>query len=69
MQHDIRPDALFNNEDSNTSANPHFEQVLGARLNRRNILRGAMGAAGLGLAGGSAIAAGHGTQATRWAVH
>ena len=42
MQHDIRPDALFNDEDSNTSANPHFERVLGARLNRRNILRGAM---------------------------
>ena len=63
MQQDIRPDALFNDEDSNTSANPHFEQVLGARLNRRNILRGAVGAAGLGLAGSGAVAAGHGAHA------
>ena len=26
--------------DTNTSANPHFEQVLNARLSRRNLLRG-----------------------------
>ena len=31
----------FNDEDSNTSANPHFEEVLGSRLSRRSLFRGA----------------------------
>lgn len=30
-----RPSDLFNDENSNTSANPHFEEVLGSRLSRR----------------------------------
>ena len=30
----------FNDENSNTSANPSFEAVLGARLSRRGLLRG-----------------------------
>ena len=33
----------FNDEDSNTSANPTFDSVLTARLSRRNILRGSIG--------------------------
>lgn len=31
----------FNEEDSNTSANPRFEQVLETRLQRRQMRRGA----------------------------
>ena len=31
----------FNDENSNTSANPHFEEVLGNRLSRRSLFRGA----------------------------
>ncbi len=31
----------FNDEDSNTSANPHFDEVLGKRLSRRSLFRGA----------------------------
>ena len=38
----------FNDEDSNTSDNAHFDQVLGARLTRRGLVRGAAAAAGLG---------------------
>jgi uncharacterized protein len=41
----------FNNEDSNTSQNPAFEQVLNGRLSRRSLFRGA------GLAGTAAGAA------------
>jgi len=47
----------FNDEDSNTSDNPHFEQVLDARLSRRHMLRGAMGTAGVGLLGASGLSA------------
>ncbi len=36
-----RPSDLFNDENSNTSANPHFEEVLGSRLSRRSLFRGA----------------------------
>jgi len=43
--------ADFNNEDSNTSTNPVFDDVLGARLSRRGLLQGAVGA---GLAAGAA---------------
>ncbi|HEX5738269.1 MAG TPA: alkaline phosphatase PhoX [Hydrogenophaga sp.] len=45
----------FNEEDSNTSSNPQFEQVLDARLSRRGLLRGAAGAAGAGVLGASAL--------------
>ncbi len=58
-----RPDHRFNQEDSNTSANPEFEQVLCARLNRRHLLRGSVGLAGLGLVGGVAALAGCATRA------
>ena len=36
----------FNNENSNTSANPTFDAVLGARLSRRGLLRGGVGTVG-----------------------
>jgi secreted PhoX family phosphatase len=51
------PLSSFDDEDSNTSANPTFDAVLNARLSRRNILRGSLGTAlttafgGLSLAG------------------
>ena len=39
----------FNEEDSNTSSNPHFEQVLDTRLSRRSLFKGAgMAGAALG---------------------
>jgi secreted PhoX family phosphatase len=47
---DLRFD--FNDEDSNRSANPHFEQVLTARLSRRGLL-----GAGSALLGSSLLAA------------
>ena len=50
-----RPSDVFNNEDSNTSANPHFDTVLNARLSRRSMLRGGVGAATTALLGGLAI--------------
>ena len=31
---------IFNNEDSNTTANPHIDQIMTARLNRRDLLAG-----------------------------
>ncbi len=37
------PLTSFNDEDSNSSANPTFEQVLSARLSRRGLLRGGLG--------------------------
>ncbi|MBL0917599.1 MAG: PhoX family phosphatase [Hydrogenophaga sp.] len=55
-----RPGALFNDEDSNRSANPTFESVLGARLSRRHLLRGGAGAA----VAGSAVLGGCATPAT-----
>lgn len=51
-----RPSSIFNNEDSNTSANADFESVLNARLSRRNMLRGGVGAAGAVLLGGAGLA-------------
>ncbi|MDI3512148.1 MAG: uncharacterized protein PWQ61_2915 [Betaproteobacteria bacterium] len=36
-----RPHDVFNVEDSNTTANPHIEQVLQSRLSRRELFRGA----------------------------
>ncbi len=52
---DIRPGALFNDEDSNTSRNPAFEQVLDARLSRRSLLRGGAGMAGAATLGTAAL--------------
>ncbi len=42
----------FNDEDSNTSANPSFDSVLQARLGRRSLLRGSVGAVGTAMLGG-----------------
>lgn len=42
---------------SNHSANPHFNTVLEARLSRRDVLKGSLGAAMLGLFGASAALA------------
>ncbi|MBE0589502.1 MAG: DUF839 domain-containing protein, partial [Hydrogenophaga sp.] len=46
---------FFNEEDSNHTANPQFDQVLDTRLSRRGLLRGAAGAAGAGVLGASAL--------------
>ena len=47
----------FNDEDSNRSANPHFAQVLDARLSRRSLLRGGFGGATTAVLGTSLLAA------------
>ncbi len=46
----------FNDEDSNTSGNPSFDSVLGARLSRRSLLRGSVGGAATALLGSLAVA-------------
>jgi secreted PhoX family phosphatase len=50
MNHDTqRPADRFNEEDSNTTSNPAFEQVLDTRLSRRSLFKGAgMAGAALG---------------------
>lgn len=59
MPHDnIRPSAQFNDEDSNRSGNPTFDEVLATRLSRRGLLRGGMGVAGATALGGAAALAG-----------
>ncbi|HOZ62847.1 MAG TPA: PhoX family phosphatase [Burkholderiaceae bacterium] len=50
-----RPSDIFNNEDSNTSTNVHFDAVLSARLSRRNILRSGVGVVGALALGGTAL--------------
>ncbi|MDP2367305.1 PhoX family protein [Rhodoferax sp.] len=47
----------FNDEDSNTSANPSFDSVLQARLGRRSLLRGSVGAVGTAMLGGLGLSA------------
>ncbi|CAN7297514.1 PhoX family protein [Acidovorax sp. LjRoot194] len=47
----------FNNENANTSANPTFESVLGARLSRRGLLRGSVGSAGTAMLAGFGVSA------------
>ena len=47
----------FNNENSNTSANPTFDAVLSARLSRRGLLRGGVGTVGTGLLAGFGVTA------------
>lgn len=47
----------FNNENSNTSANPTFDAVLGARLSRRGLLRGSVGTVGAAMLGGFGVTA------------
>ena len=50
-----RPGDTFNNEDSNTSNNPHFDAILDARLSRRNMLRGGVGAATAAMLGAATL--------------
>ena len=47
----------FNNENCNTSANPTFDAVLGARLSRRGLLRGSVGTVGTAVLGGLGVTA------------
>src|SRR3990167_10900912 len=47
----------FNNENSNTSANPTFDSVLGARLSRRGLLRGSVGTVGTAMLGAFGVSA------------
>jgi len=47
----------FNEEDSNSTANPTFDSVLQARLSRRGLLRGGVGTFGTALLGGLAVSA------------
>ncbi|HSV51221.1 MAG TPA: PhoX family phosphatase [Burkholderiaceae bacterium] len=47
----------FNDENSNTSANPTFDSVLAARLSRRGLLRGSVGTVGTAVLGGFGVAA------------
>jgi secreted PhoX family phosphatase len=47
----------FNDENSNTSANPSFDSVLQARLSRRGLLRGSVGTAGTAMLGALALTA------------
>ncbi len=47
----------FNDENSNTSANPSFDSVLQARLSRRGLLRGSVGSVGTVMLGGLGVAA------------
>ncbi len=50
-----RPD--FDNEDSNTSTNEHFDSILAARLSRRGMLRASAGTAATALLGSAALSA------------
>jgi secreted PhoX family phosphatase len=47
----------FEHEDTNTSPNPTFDDVLAARLSRRHLLRGSVGTAATALLGGVGLAA------------
>jgi len=47
----------FNDEDSNTSANPTFGAVLTARLSRRGLLRGSVGTVGTAMLAGFGVSA------------
>ena len=47
----------FNDENSNTSANPTFDSVLQTRLSRRGLLRGSVGTVGTAMLGGLGVAA------------
>ena len=53
----MKPSETFNNEDSNRSQNPDFNEALSARLSRRHLLRGAAGATGLGLLSATGLTA------------
>ncbi len=56
MSKNSSPDAVFNNENSNTSANTAFDEVLDLRMNRRGVLRSAAVVAGAGCVGAAGLA-------------
>jgi len=70
-----RPNDIFNEENSNTSNNPHIDSIVGARLNRRHLLLGGLGTAGsaafgsLGLSGCATSAASDPGVAAAKAMH
>ena len=47
----------FNDEDSNTSANPRFNDILAARISRRSLLRGGVGVAATTVLGTASLTA------------
>src|SRR5688572_18042087 len=47
----------FNEENSNTSANPTFDSILQSRLSRRGLLRGSVGTVGTAVLGGLGVTA------------
>ena len=51
------PVAAYEHQDTNTSSNPSFENVLAARLSRRGLLRGSVGTAAAALFGSVGLAA------------
>lgn len=53
----VSPHDLHNEEDSNTSANPRFEAILEARLQRRQLLLGGLGTAATAMLGGISLSA------------
>jgi uncharacterized protein len=56
MDHSIdRPSDIFNNEDSNSTNNPHIDTLVATRLSRRSILLSGAGAAATSLFGGAAL--------------
>ena len=57
LHHDAVPPIDFNDERSNTSDNPSFDDVLSARLSRRSVLRGGAGSATALLLGGTSALA------------
>ena len=57
LHHDAVPPIDFNDERSNTSDNPSFDDVLSAHLSRRSVLRGGAGSATAMLLGGTSALA------------
>ncbi len=42
-------------EDSNTSDNPHFQEILNARVSRRSVVRGGIGITATMMVGGAGL--------------
>ncbi len=49
------PSEFFNNEDSNTTANSHIDQIMASRLSRRGLLLGGAGVAATSLLGAGSL--------------
>ncbi len=56
-KHDVLLSHAFQEENSNTSANPEFDSVLAARLSRRSLLRGSVGGAATVMFGSTLLSA------------